>query len=309
MANVAEMIIFIFIGVYTVQDIHDWNWWFVIMTIIFCTVFRIIGVLLLVAIANRFRIKKLDAVEQFIMMYGGLRGGVAFALVLLITEEVAPHAKMFVTATLAMVYWTVFVQGITIKPVVKFLHVKTKTESDPSMNERVSNRMMDHAKTAISDILNIDSEIPIRVRNWYKRLDNNLIKPLLLRDYTSTPDPKIMETYGQVNANDALKLCESKISVPALLRQMGENNKGVSVIGNVPSAPSLQTAYENPAYEEESDVSSEAKKTADDLDEYIKMKIHNEDDEDPTEAVAQPDTASHAHVEIVNEVAEELINA
>ena len=44
------------------------------------------------------------------MMYGGLRGGVAFALVLLISEEIAPHAKMFVTTTLAMVYWTVFVQ-------------------------------------------------------------------------------------------------------------------------------------------------------------------------------------------------------
>ena len=87
-----------------------WNWWFVVMTILACVVFRVIGVLLLSAIANMYRINKLSWTEQLIMMYGGLRGGVAFALVLLIDEAFAPHAKMFVTTTLAMVYWTVFFQ-------------------------------------------------------------------------------------------------------------------------------------------------------------------------------------------------------
>ena len=80
------------------------------MTILACVVFRVIGVLLLSAIANMYRINKLSWTEQLIMMYGGLRGGVAFALVLLIDESFAPHAKMFVTTTLAMVYWTVFFQ-------------------------------------------------------------------------------------------------------------------------------------------------------------------------------------------------------
>ena len=36
---------------------------------------------------------------------------------------------MFVTTTIAMVYWTVFVQGITIKPLVKFLNVKVQSEN------------------------------------------------------------------------------------------------------------------------------------------------------------------------------------
>ena len=80
------------------------------MTILACVLFRVIGVLLLSAVANIYRINKLSWTEQLIMMYGGLRGGVAFALVLLIDEGFAPHAKMFVTTTLAMVYWTVFFQ-------------------------------------------------------------------------------------------------------------------------------------------------------------------------------------------------------
>merc|ERR1719186_1229079 len=209
MANVAEMIIFIFIGVYTVQDIHDWNWWFVIMTIIFCTVFRIIGVLLLTAIANSFRIKKLDAVEQFVMMYGGLRGGVAFALVLLITEEVAPHAKMFVTATLAMVYFTVFVQGITIGPLVRLLKVRTRKSAEPSMAVRVTERLMDQAKTGIEDILGDNSEVPLRVRNWYKRVADKFLKPLLLRPEARAND-KMLETFEVLQTQDAMLLVKGK---------------------------------------------------------------------------------------------------
>ena len=149
---------------------------------------RIIGVLILAFLANQFRIKKLSWTEQLIMMYGGLRGGVAFALVLLLEQEFAPHAKMFVTTTLAMVcwplnnkyfleechkkyfqvYWTVFVQGITIKPVVLFFRVKKKAEAELCLTERITNRVMDGAKTAIEDIIGDNSEIPIRFRNWYK---------------------------------------------------------------------------------------------------------------------------------------------
>ena len=39
----SETIIFMFLGVATIHDKHDWNWNFVILTILFCTVFRVIG--------------------------------------------------------------------------------------------------------------------------------------------------------------------------------------------------------------------------------------------------------------------------
>ena len=43
----SETIIFMFLGVATIHDNHDWNTWFVVLTILFCTVFRVIGVLIL----------------------------------------------------------------------------------------------------------------------------------------------------------------------------------------------------------------------------------------------------------------------
>ena len=54
LANCAEMMIFLFLGVYTFNTDHEWNWWFVVCTIGCCLFFRVIGVLLLTAIANRF---------------------------------------------------------------------------------------------------------------------------------------------------------------------------------------------------------------------------------------------------------------
>lgn len=198
----SETIIFMFLGVATIHDKHEWNWNFVCLTILFCSVFRAIGVLILTKIANHYRLHKLSFVDQFVMMYGGLRGAVAFALVLLIDRKKVAHADMFVTTTIAMVYWTVFVQGITIKPLVKFLNVKVQSEKDPTMNERIAGRFMDHVVAGMEGILGELGNL--RIRDMYKRLDDKYIKPCLLRE-NHFKDPKIIETFENLNERDALE--------------------------------------------------------------------------------------------------------
>lgn len=127
---------------------------------------------MLSAIANRFRLNKLSRVDQFVMSYGGLRGAVAFALALLIKQQRVDSQPMFVTTTIAVIYFTVFLQGtvcavcssihlhvfrlydfiifssifsslpgITIKPLVKFLNVKRANKKKPTMNERIHERV------------------------------------------------------------------------------------------------------------------------------------------------------------------------
>jgi len=205
LANCAEMMVFLFLGVFTVTyHDHEWNTWFIVCTILFCLIFRVLGVLILSYLANRFRIKKLDWLEQTIMMYGGLRGGVAFALVLLVETE---HREMFVTATLAMVYFTVFFQGITIKPLVKYLRVKTKKDSEPCITERITNSLMDQAKTAMEDILGDNSEVPLKVRNLYKRFDESWLKPCLLREPSC---PKVLETFRYICTQDAMQMVRQR---------------------------------------------------------------------------------------------------
>jgi NhaP-type Na+/H+ or K+/H+ antiporter len=47
---------------------------------------------------------------MLIMSYGGIRGAVAFALALILDESKIPRKKEFVTATIVVVFFTVFVQ-------------------------------------------------------------------------------------------------------------------------------------------------------------------------------------------------------
>ena len=43
LANSSESVIFLFLGVCTVTDNHDWNTLFVVLTIVFALVFRTLG--------------------------------------------------------------------------------------------------------------------------------------------------------------------------------------------------------------------------------------------------------------------------
>ncbi|RZF39494.1 hypothetical protein LSTR_LSTR001015 [Laodelphax striatellus] len=95
LSSSSETIIFMFLGVATVNDSHDWNTWFVVLTIAFCSIFRAIGVIILTALVNHFRLYKLNKVDKFVMSYGGLRGAVAFALVLLIDPHRVKLQPMF----------------------------------------------------------------------------------------------------------------------------------------------------------------------------------------------------------------------
>lgn len=201
LSSSSETIIFMFLGVATVNNSHEWNTWFIILTIVFCSFFRVIGVIVLVAMANRFRIHKLSKVDQFVMSYGGLRGAVAFALVLLIDPDLVKLQPLFVTTTICVIYFTVFLQGITIKPLVKILNVKRAEKRKPTMNERIHERFIDHMMAGLEDIVGKTGNY--NVRDKFKRFDNRFIRPYLIRDLQGA-EPKILETYSKLAMKDAM---------------------------------------------------------------------------------------------------------
>ncbi|XP_077273016.1 na[+]/H[+] hydrogen exchanger 2 isoform X3 [Temnothorax americanus] len=226
LSSSSETIIFMFLGVATVNNAHNWNTWFVVMTIVFCSVYRVLGVIVLSALANQFRLHKLDKVEKFVMSYGGLRGAVAFALVLLIDPKHVPLQPMFVTTTIAVIYFTVFIQGITIKPLVKILNVKRAEKRKPTMNERIHERIMDHTMAGIEDIVGKHGNH--HVRDKFKRFDNKFIRPYLVRDYCGA-EPKILETYSKLAMKDALDYIR----------------RNASTIGNISGTESMSAIFRN----------------------------------------------------------------
>ena len=109
-----DAVIFLTLGI-TIADpiLHKWDPGFVLWTLLLCLVFRFIGVYTLTWMSNRInRMQKVNWQEQFIMSYGGLRGAVAFALVVLLEEEDFCNKEVFVTTAVVVVLFTVFIQGI-----------------------------------------------------------------------------------------------------------------------------------------------------------------------------------------------------
>lgn len=67
------------------------------------------GVLVLTQIINPFRTIPFNLKDQFGLAYGGLRGAISFALVFTLPDNIG-RKKLFVTATIAIILFTVFLQ-------------------------------------------------------------------------------------------------------------------------------------------------------------------------------------------------------
>jgi CPA1 family monovalent cation:H+ antiporter len=63
---------------------------------------------------------KVDHRHQHALFWGGLRGALALALALALPEEIPRH-DLIITLTFAVVAFSIFVQGLTIAPLLRYL--------------------------------------------------------------------------------------------------------------------------------------------------------------------------------------------
>lgn len=205
-SSVSETLIFIFLGVATVDGRHSWNWTFVSVTVILCLVARVIGVVGLTYVINKFRIVKLTTKDQFIIAYGGLRGAIAFSLGFLLNPDHFPKRDLFLTAIITVIFFTVFVQGMTIKPLVELLAVKKKQEAKRSINEEIHTQFLDHLLTGIEDICGHYGH-----HHWkdkLNRFNKKYIKKCLIAGERSK-EPQLIAFYHKMEMKQAIELVES----------------------------------------------------------------------------------------------------
>lgn len=205
-SSVSETLIFIFLGVSTVAGNHNWKWSFVISTVILCLVARVMGVVGLTFLINKFRIVKLTQKDQFIIAYGGLRGAIAFSLVYLLDVVHFPMKNMFLTAIITVIFFTVFVQGMTIRPLVDLLAVKKKQETKRSINEEIHTQFLDHLLTGIEDICGHYGH-----HHWkdkLNRFNKKYVKKCLIAGERSK-EPQLIAFYHKMEMKQAIELVES----------------------------------------------------------------------------------------------------
>ncbi|XP_059215559.1 sodium/hydrogen exchanger 5 [Centropristis striata] len=258
LASIAETIIFIFLGISAV-DKSKWAWdtGLVSCTLIFILVFRAMGVIGQTWVLNRFRLVPLDRIDQVVMSYGGLRGAVAFALVVLLDGEQVKAKDYFVATTIVVVFFTVMFQGLTIKPLVNWLKVPRSTSRKPTINEEIHERAFDHILTAVEDIAGLQGYH--HWRDKWEQFDKNYLSKLLLSKSVYRKS-ELWEAYQKINIRDAISvidqggnvLTSARLSLPSMASRasfpevtnvtnyLRENGSGVcldlQVIDNVPGA-------------------------------------------------------------------------
>ncbi|KAM6980202.1 sodium/hydrogen exchanger 5 [Aplochiton taeniatus] len=258
LASIAETIIFIFLGISAV-DKSKWAWdtGLISCTLIFIFVFRAMGVIGQTWVLNWFRLVPLDKIDQVVMSYGGLRGAVAFALVVLLDGNQVKAKDYFVATTIIVVFFTVMFQGLTIKPLVKWLKVPRATNRKPTINEEIHERAFDHILTAVEDIAGLQGYH--HWRDKWEQFDKNYLSKLLLRKSVYRKS-ELWEAYQKINIRDAISvidqggnvLTSARLSLPSMASRtsfpevtnvtnyLRENGSGVcldlQVIDNVPGA-------------------------------------------------------------------------
>ena len=158
LAQSSETAVFMFLGLSTATSTLHWDFWFITVTLVSCLVYRtlglhplfnnqctVLGVFLQCAVLNRFRSKKFSFRDQFVMSYGGLRGAIAFGLLSSVPDSI-PGKTMFITTTIVVIFETVFIQGSTIRPLLRLLKIDTCEEVQKSMAENVFNKVKSRYK-------------------------------------------------------------------------------------------------------------------------------------------------------------------
>ncbi|NWS48958.1 SL9A5 protein, partial [Probosciger aterrimus] len=223
LASSSETIIFIFLGI-SAMDTSKWAWdtALVLGTLFFILLFRAVGVVLQTCVLNRFRLIPLDRIDQVVMSYGGLRGAVAFALVILLERTKVKAKDYFVATTIVVVFFTVIVQGLTIKPLVTWLKVKRSDHHKPTLNEELHEHAFDHILAAVEDIVGHHGYH--YWRDKWEQFDKKYLSQLLMRKSAYRLRDEIWDVYYKLNIRDAISFVDqgghvfsaAKLALPSM---------------------------------------------------------------------------------------------
>ncbi|MGA7193804.1 MAG: sodium:proton antiporter [Anaerolineales bacterium] len=118
-AFISNSLIFLLIGLREATENYANAWWPVIAAILIVTLSRAAAIYPLSFLFEKSKLK-IEKNHQHILFWGGLRGALALALALGLPPEI-PGRTQIVIAAFGVVTFSIFVQGLTMNPVLRWL--------------------------------------------------------------------------------------------------------------------------------------------------------------------------------------------
>jgi CPA1 family monovalent cation:H+ antiporter len=116
-AFVANSLVFLLIGLHGARQNLAAKWLPAVVAIAVVTLGRAVAIYPCCILFSRSSLR-VTRKHQHVLFWGGLRGALALALALGLPDEI-PHREEIVTVSFAVVAFSVFVQGLTIKPLLR----------------------------------------------------------------------------------------------------------------------------------------------------------------------------------------------
>nr|XP_046260168.1 sodium/hydrogen exchanger 2 [Scatophagus argus] len=220
LGSISETLIFFFLGVVTITTEHEWNWGYIMFTLLFAFLWRGLGVLVLTQIINPFRTIPFNMKDQFGLAYGGLRGAISFALVFTLPENIG-RKQLFVTATIAIILFTVFIQGISIRPLIEYINVRRTNRNLETINVEIHCRLMEHTIAGIEDLCGQWSHF--YWKDKFMKFNNRILRRILIRE--NRAESSIVALYKKLELQNAMEILDT-------------------VSGDISAAPSIVSLYE-----------------------------------------------------------------
>ncbi len=116
-AFVSSSLVFLLIGMREAHQNFAAGWYSIVIAVVLVTLGRAAAVYPGCALFARSGLR-VSSKHQYVMFWGGLRGALALALALALPEDM-PQREAIVTASFAVVAFSIFAQGLTLTPLLR----------------------------------------------------------------------------------------------------------------------------------------------------------------------------------------------
>jgi sodium/hydrogen exchanger 3 len=174
LAFLFETFIFIYLGMALFTFKHAWDPVLIILLLPILLISRAVNVFPLSFAVNMQRKAhhKIPMNQQLMLWFGGLRGAMAFALSIAVPTREPFNERVFLTTTLVIAIFTIFVFGGLTVPLLKYLKVPMRGHGEPQAasedtgDSETETRTLEIASLQKSKVMNFDRQVlrPLFIR-------------------------------------------------------------------------------------------------------------------------------------------------
>ncbi len=159
-SHICNTLLFLFVGLLVDLESLMGDFWYIMLAVLLVQAARAANIYSFVPLTEKlFKLPHVTLGERHIMFWGGLKGGLAIAIVLSLPVDL-PGRELLIHLTLGVVLFTMLINAPTIRPLIKKLGIDSLSSEE---NAELSRGIIG-AKQAVNHILNQFSDSGLLTR-------------------------------------------------------------------------------------------------------------------------------------------------